>query len=117
MFGYTYDLGEIWIRETGLPFVFAVLAASREAWKSHPEEFDALYHHIRQCLENGLKRLEEISIKVAPRIPMEPGLCLDYLKGIDYDLSPEKLQGLSRFYEYLCRLKIIGGVPDLKLIP
>lgn len=117
LFEYAYDLGEIWIEETGLPFVFAVLAASRKAWAEHPDAFFALHGHIQHCLKKGLQDLEEISAKAARKIPMEPVACLEYLKGIEYDLAPEKLQGLSRFFKYLAQLGIIGAPPPLELIP
>ena len=117
IFEYSYDLGEIWITETGLPFVFAVLAASKSSWEKHPDAYLALYQHIQRCLESGLGHLDEISAKVAPRIPMDPEACLEYLRGIEYDLAEEKLRGLSCFYEYLNRLGIIASIPALELIP
>ena len=43
------------------------------------------------------------SAEVAARIPMDPEECYRYLRGIEYDLSPLKQQGLALFYDYLIK--------------
>lgn len=100
---YKLDLGEAWSRETGLPFVFAVWAVREEFCRHDPDTVVAIHHELLRCVAEGRERLAEISARVAPRIPMAVGDCQCYLQGIEYDLSAEKLQALTRFFEYLIK--------------
>lgn len=115
---YCLDLGEVWQRHTGLPFVFAVWAVRTEFYRQHAETLMAIHHQLQRCVRQGRERLPEISARVAARIPMPPAACLAYLRGIELDLSPDKVQGLTLFCEHLIRrgeaaaaalpLKIVG---------
>lgn len=105
---YKLDLGEAWSRETGLPFVFAVWAVREEFCRKDPDTVVAIHHELLRCVEEGRARLAEISARVAPRIPMAVDNCRRYLQGIEYDLSDEKLQALTHFFEYLIKR---GEVP------
>jgi len=95
------DLSQEWRRHTGLPFVFAVWAVREECWSSQRTEVRAVQRELLTCVESGRRRLREISARVAARIPMPPAACHEYLQKIEFDLSPAKVQGLSRFYQNL----------------
>jgi chorismate dehydratase len=95
------DLAKTWLDHTGLPFVFAVWAVREESWIAWPKKIRLLYNRLRECHQKGLKELERISNLVAPRIPMASLDCLEYLKGIELDLSEEKQQGLLHFFRLL----------------
>ena len=97
------DLSEIWHRQTGLPFVFAVWAVREEFCADHPDTVSEIHRQLLRCLAEGRKDLRSISSLVAPRIPMPAEECFNYLNGIEYDLSTEKCQGLSLFCEHLSR--------------
>ena len=112
-FPYCLDLGEVWQAHTGLPFVFAVWAVREEFRRTCGATLTAIHHELLRCVEQGRSRLTEISARVAPRIPMDPTACLTYLKGIELDLGPEKLAGLTLFYEHLIR----RGEADPQALP
>ncbi len=95
------DLSQEWQRHTGLPFVFAVWAVREECWNTHGAEVRAIQEELLTCVEIGRRRLMEISARVAERIPMPPAACHEYLQRIEFDLSPAKVLGLSRFYQNL----------------
>nr|WP_281382972.1 menaquinone biosynthesis protein [Dissulfurirhabdus thermomarina] len=111
------DLADIWRRRTGLPFVFAVWAVRKEAWRRDPEAVRALYRRLRSCLRAGRAALGRISRAVAPRIPMSPEACLDYLRGIELDLDAAKRRGLRHFFRRLHALGALPEVPALELLP
>ncbi|OCC15754.1 Menaquinone via futalosine step 1 [Dissulfuribacter thermophilus] len=115
-FKYVYDLAEIWMRETGLPFVFAVLALDRHAVLENPEAYKELYNHIQACLNIGEKDIETISKKVAPRIPMTPGHCLSYLRGIEFDFDNRKREGLLLYFKFLKDLNVLDKMPELNFL-
>ncbi|VAW34104.1 hypothetical protein MNBD_DELTA03-894 [hydrothermal vent metagenome] len=100
-FPLVLDLSQEWQRHSGLPFVFAIWAVREECWKNRGAEVRAIQRELLTCVEIGRRRLKEISAGVAERIPMPPAACHEYLRRIEFDLSPAKVQGLSRFYQKL----------------
>lgn len=115
---WTYlDLAEIWLRETGVPFVFAVWAVRRESWEEKPGAIRALNRRLHECYVAGQASLARISSLVAPRIPMDLSACLAYLSGIELDLSPEKQRGLLYFFERLHQRGDFPQVSSLAMVP
>lgn len=110
---HVLDLGEVWQRHTGLPFVFAVWAVREDFLLREQESLLAIHQELKRCVREGRAHLAEISARVAPRIPMEPAACLRYLQGIELDLGPDKLKGLTLFYEHLIR----RGEADPRALP
>ncbi|MDP2105990.1 MAG: menaquinone biosynthesis protein [Desulfobulbaceae bacterium] len=102
-FPYVLDLGDVWRRKTKLPFVFAVWAISEKFVARRTPCLLAIHQELKRCVYEGRRRLDEISKRVAPRIPMASQDCLRYLQGIELDLCPDKLDGLKVFYENLIR--------------
>jgi chorismate dehydratase len=113
LYPYCLDLGEDWLRHTGLPFVFAVWAVREEFCRRQGETLLVIHQELKRCVRQGRERLEEISQRVAARIPMAQTACLAYLQGIELDLSPEKIKGLTLFCEYLIR----RGEADPQALP
>lgn len=97
------DLGEVWQRRTGLPFVFALWVVREDFCGRYPDEVRAIHGELRRCVAQGREQLAEISRRVAPRIPMSPEDCHNYLKGIEYDLGPQKQEALSHYFGYLIK--------------
>lgn len=100
-FAVQLDLGEVWMQETGLPFVFAVCAVREDFCRRHPEKLEEVYGHLLSCREEGLQRMDEICKVAARRIPMDVEDCRNYLQGIEYDLGPRKIEALEKFFNYL----------------
>jgi chorismate dehydratase len=100
------DLGEEWKRWTGLPFVFAVWAARRDA----PSGIVQVIH--RCLLESrawGLAHLDELAAGAAVNTRVAESVCRAYLGDLDYALSYRHLAGLTDFFR---RLAHDGLVPD-----
>lgn len=89
---YVYDLGEIWTKWTGLPFVFA-------AWISVKPVSQAFVQEFNLALKAGLDHLPEL-IKILPTIP---GFDLDayYRNNISYDFNADKRKALHLFLSYI----------------
>ncbi|MBT8329664.1 MAG: menaquinone biosynthesis protein [Desulfofustis sp.] len=98
---YCLDLGELWRRYTGLPFVFAVCGVRSEFARNHPELVNAVHRELIVCRDLGLGALDNICRLAAPRIPMDVDVCHRYLSAIEFNLGPLKQQALQRFYTYL----------------
>ncbi len=95
------DLGEIWKRHTGLPFVFSVCAVREDFCAQDPGLVAKIHQEILRCRDEGRRGLPAICELAAPRVPMTVQKCYEYLTGIEYDLSEKKIQGVTRFFQYL----------------
>jgi len=100
------DLGAEWKAWTGLPFVFAVWAARREAG------LDAVQRVHQGLLESrawGLEHLNRLAADAAVATGVREDVCRAYLEDLDYALSYRHLAGLTDFFR---RLAQEGLVPD-----
>lgn len=105
---YQFDLGDIWKRETGLPFVFSVCAVREEFCKSHPEMLVAIHRELLRCRDEGKEDLKAICQLTAARIPMSEKRCYEYLIAIEHDLNAQKRKALETFFSFLIKR---GEVP------
>ncbi len=100
---YVFDLGDEWLKWTGLPFVFALWSARRDRLTAIQDAgvVAALY----ESKAEGRAHLEAIAQAYAPRLGLPPGVCLKYLRDLRYDLTMEDKQGLLLF--------LTRALPDL----
>lgn len=100
------DLGAAWREWTGLPFVFAVWAARREA---SLVAVQGVHARLLASLRWGLSHLEELARAAAVSTGVDETTCQAYLSDLDYALSYRHLAGLTDFFR---RLAQDGLVPD-----
>jgi chorismate dehydratase len=93
-FRYAFDLGEEWLRWTGLPFVFAVWAVRPGA---NLRGVDAA---LQEAKGRGLENVGAIAHAEAGHLGLDAGFCRRYLETLlRFDLGSDELAGLQRFYE------------------
>ena len=102
---YVVDLSAAWKAWTGLPFVFAVWAARREA---DPEAVRAVHRSLLASRAWGLAHLDELAAEAAERTGIPPAVTRDYLGILDYRLGGPELEGLTMFFR---RLALDGLAP------
>ena len=78
-------------------------------FRSQPEEARRIRECLLACRREGRARLPEICRKAAARIPMDCGACAGYLRAIEHDLSPVKIQALEKYFSFLVSR---GEVPE-----
>lgn len=100
------DLGAAWKAWTGLPFVFAVWAARRDADRDAARE---VHQQLLASRTWGMAHLDLIATDAAAATGIPRTTVRDYLGNLDYDLSPDHLAGLTTFFR---RLTDDGLVPD-----
>jgi chorismate dehydratase len=103
---YVVDLGTAWKEWTGLPFVFAVWAARREADHGAVQ---AIHRALLASRTWGLAHLDELAEAASANTGIAPAVCRAYLGDLDYALSYRHLAGLTDFFR---RLAQDGTVPD-----
>ena len=100
------DLGEEWKEWTGLPFVFAVWAALRDAPAGSVR---AVHSRLLESRSWGLAHLSQLAAAAAADTGVSEAMCRAYLGDLDYALSYRHLAGLTDFFR---RLAQDGLVPD-----
>lgn len=100
------DLGLEWKQWTGLPFVFAVWAARRDAAVG---EVRAVHQRLLESRAWGLEHLDLLAAAAASSTGVSERVCREYLGDLDYALSYRHLAGLTDFFR---RLAQDGLVPD-----
>jgi chorismate dehydratase len=100
------DLGQEWKEWTGLPFVFAVWAARRQADQNVAQ---GIHQSLLESRTWGLAHLDELAQSAAKATGLDPDVCRHYFDDLDYRLSYRHLAGLTDFFR---RLAQDGLVPD-----
>jgi chorismate dehydratase len=100
------DLGNEWKAWTGLPFVFAVWAARRQADAARVRR---VHDALLASRAWGLAHLDQLAGSAAERTGIPVAACRAYFEGLDYGLSYRHLAGLTDFFR---RLAQDGLVPD-----
>jgi chorismate dehydratase len=106
VYPYHHDLGLAWKQWTGLPFVFAVWAARRDA-AAGPVRI--VHERLLASRAWGLEHLDLLAADAAVSTGVEESVCREYLADLDYALSYRHLAGLTDFFR---RLAQDGVVPD-----
>jgi chorismate dehydratase len=98
-----YDLGELWDRATGLPFVWAV-------WACRPGVLDdELSATLHGCLGRGLQSVDAIAREYTFEGRRDPELARAYLtRNIQFRLGTAELCGMKRFLAAAAR---VGAAP------
>ncbi len=97
---YTYDLGELWHRYTGLPFVYALWTARKETVKNK----SIMLGKLKDNLERAKKVVSEDPLKIAHLPPMAgligPQNIALYWKSLSFELTNLHKKGLELFSYY-----------------
>lgn len=106
LYPHRVDLGLAWQQWTGLPFVFAVWAARREAPLPKVQQ---VHRQLLASRHWGLDHLDRLAADAARNTGVDESVCRAYLGDLDYALSYRHLAGLTDFFR---RLAQDGLVPD-----
>ena len=102
------DLGEVWTRTTGLPFVYAFWAGSPEALT--PADVGML----QEAKAAGVERSSEVAAAYFAGSPERQEVGARYLRdNIKYDFESDERAGLELFYRYASETGVIERRDDL----
>lgn len=97
---YIYDLGELWHKYTGLPFVYALWVVRKKAL----DEKTALIKKLSLDLINAKKYADRKLPLIAREAPQRKWISekdlVDYWNIISYDFTDKHLEGLRLFEKY-----------------
>lgn len=91
-FHTVWDLGQEWLRWTGLPFVFAMWVARRDT------DLAGVDVELSRARDLGLQRLRAIAAREAPLLGLSEESCLKYLsRNLHFRMGSAELNGLKLF--------------------
>ncbi|NPA13138.1 MAG: menaquinone biosynthesis protein [Aquificae bacterium] len=102
---YVYDLSDIWYQWTGLPFVFALWSVREDYFNKEREKVYQFFQILKESKNLFEKEPKQFVSKTED---------IQYLKGIDYNLSEKHIQSLNLFSSYLLETGIIEKKPTLR---
>lgn len=95
---HVFDLGDEWLKWTGLPFVFALWSVRRD--RLDEVATSGIVPALHAAKMDGRQHLEAIAQAYAPRLDLPTGVCTKYLRDLRYDLTGWDLAGLQRYLSY-----------------
>lgn len=97
---FVYDLGDLWHRRTGLPFVFALWTLRKETARKRERDV----RRFTDALEDAKDRVSNSLGAMAELCPLRAELgtrgLIEYWNGISYGLGTEHMKGLRLFESY-----------------
>ena len=94
----SWDLGEQWLKETGLPFVFAM-------WVARDGVMPEVASALQKSRDAGLENLDEIIAKEAAGYGLSAASCNEYFRRhLYFYLGQRELAGLQLFSEHATSL-------------
>ena len=113
---YTYDLGDLWLRKTGYPVVFAVFAVRESAVKKFPSQVSAVvksYHQSLECLES---ERELLIGKAAERYPNIQYDIHTYYNLLQYNFTAEMKSALDFYFRLGGEMGVLEEVNMLRFM-
>jgi len=111
-----YDLGELWQRHTGLPFVFALWIVRREAAAQRHEEIAAFARQLAASRQLAEEDLAALAAQIPEREWMGQEQLVSYWRQMSFDLDEEHLEGLDLFFSLCVRHGLLEDEPCLELL-
>ncbi|NJP05234.1 MAG: menaquinone biosynthesis protein [Chloroflexaceae bacterium] len=95
---YCFDLGDEWLKLTGLPFTFAVWAVRQDC--ADAIRTAGIVPALYAARAEGLRHVEQLAQDYAPRLGLPSGVCTKYLRDLRYHLDSGDSEGLRVFLQY-----------------
>jgi chorismate dehydratase len=112
-----FDLGELWYRFTGLPFVFALWIVRRHVFARKPQAILEFRGQLDRALSLAFSDLAGMAAEVAPGAPLTADeLIIYWRESMSYDLTDEHLAGLRLFFTLCCKHGLLAEEPELRFV-
>ncbi|GAB4567100.1 MAG: menaquinone biosynthesis protein [Geothermobacteraceae bacterium] len=105
--GCFYDLGELWWRKTGLPFVFALWIVRRQAVREHANEVLHFGRQLAAARNHALADLEALARRADCPDWFDQTSLVDYWRRMSFDLTDRHLEGLQLYFDLCLRYGLL----------
>lgn len=104
---YIHDLGELWYKNTGLPFVYALWVIDEKWAAGNTALARKISNDFKNSLAAGLDCIDDIIVKCSknfPHVDMDM-----YFKNMNYDFNDRCKEGLMLFYRLAFELGLLAS--------
>lgn len=110
-----YDLGELWFRFTGLPFVFALWIARRQAVLEASGAIREFRRRLDRSMALAFADLDGIATAIAPQTTLSVAELVGYWgESMSYALTADHLAGLRRYFALCCQYGLLAEEPEIR---
>lgn len=95
-----YDLGELWYRNTGLPFTYALWIARKDCCKGNNNIIAAFKDDLDTAKRTAMENLDTIAAGSPYTTILSVEELVAYWKGISYDFTDLHKDGFALFQKY-----------------
>ncbi|OPZ57512.1 MAG: Chorismate dehydratase [Deltaproteobacteria bacterium ADurb.Bin510] len=115
---YVYDLGDLWLRKTGFPVVFAVFAVRKAAIQQQPELLKAVirsYHDSHKRLFNDKDQLIVGARERYPAVAFD--LHDYYLNLMKFEFTGQLKQAFAYYLKTCAELGLVAPTGPVEFLP
>ncbi len=105
-----YDLGRLWLEQTGLPMVFAVWAVNEPP----PEGIGELEEALVESVKRARLEPEQLAHEASERYGYPAGFLARYFEKLRYSFGPRERAGFYTFLELARDVGELDHVPELR---
>jgi chorismate dehydratase len=113
---YTYDLGDLWLRRTGYPVVFAIFVVRNESFAKFKKEINVVlssYAESLNCLNSEKERvIQKVSAKY-------PGIDYDihyYYELLQFKFTTQLKSALAFYYSSAAEMGLLKNIREIKYL-
>lgn len=109
-----YDLGELWWRFTGLPFVFALWIVRAAMAVQQAAALRELQGQLAQSRQQAFADLPLVAQQTPEKQWMGEAALVDYWRCMSYDLTPQHIEGLQLYFTLCVKHGLLKKEPILR---
>ena len=113
---YTYDLGDLWLRKTGFPVVFAVFAVREEALEKYAPRIKSVISSYRLSLRCLEQEKDFVIMKAKQRYPDIIYDIDSYYDLLEFELNDALKQALLFYYSAAADLGLVKRVEKVRYL-
>jgi len=111
---FIYDLGDLWHKHTGFPFVFALWIVRRASAEAMRTEVADLLRSLGVSRGKAFSSLETLAAMSPEKVWMGEENLVDYWRCMSYDLGVDHLEGLKLYYRFCVRHGLLSEEPQIR---
>ncbi|MBU4463297.1 MAG: menaquinone biosynthesis protein [Proteobacteria bacterium] len=115
-YDYIFDLGNMWMELTGLPFVFAVWAVQKSFAHKRPDTLSAIIDLFHISKKEGNQHFRQIVESASLKLGISLDMSEKYYDRLCCDLGPMQIKGLESFFSSLYKEKILSEKVSLSFV-
>lgn len=113
---YVYDLAELWRKQMGMPFVFAVFVVRRDVMQCWPGAVLRLRQVHARSLADARKDKPSFLQRAAQAYPHVKTDLAAYFESMKYDFTDAFRGGLARYFEVARQSGLLGEMRELSYV-